>query len=133
MPVLVMQLGAEAVFVGSGIFMKDSTTFADPEEAAKRAKAIVQAATHYQDPKVLLEVSENLQGAMKGLAVVGIGRSPNAANPRLVSKRQTGRATQPAFHVHRHNRLRRHCSAAHPDLLSAILSQRSLAPLGTTA
>jgi pyridoxal 5'-phosphate synthase pdxS subunit len=69
---LVMQLGAEAVFVGSGIFMKDSTTFADPEEAAKRARAIVLAATHYQDPKVLLEVSENLQGAMKGLAVSGL-------------------------------------------------------------
>src|SRR5215813_3114696 len=66
---LVMQLGAEAVFVGSGIFMKNSTEFADPEEAAKRAKAIVLAATHYQDPKVLLEVSEDLQGAMKGLAV----------------------------------------------------------------
>jgi pyridoxal 5'-phosphate synthase pdxS subunit len=66
---LVMQLGAEAVFVGSGIFMKDSTNFADPDEAAKRAKAIVLAATHYQDPKVLLEVSEDLQGAMKGLAV----------------------------------------------------------------
>jgi pyridoxal 5'-phosphate synthase pdxS subunit len=69
---LVMQLGAEAVFVGSGIFMKDSTTFADPAEAEKRAKAIVQAATHYQDPKVLLEVSEDLQGAMKGLAVSGL-------------------------------------------------------------
>jgi len=66
---LVMQLGAEAVFVGSGIFMKDSTTFADPAEAEKRARAIVKAATHYQDPKVLLEVSEDLQGAMKGLAV----------------------------------------------------------------
>jgi len=69
---LVMQLGAEAVFVGSGIFMKDSTTFADPEEAAKRAKAIVLAATHFQDPKVLLEVSEDLQGAMKGLAISGL-------------------------------------------------------------
>jgi pyridoxal 5'-phosphate synthase pdxS subunit len=66
---LVMQLGAEAVFVGSGIFMQDSTTFAKPEEAEKRARAIVKAATHYQDPKVLLEVSEDLQGAMKGLAV----------------------------------------------------------------
>ncbi len=66
---LVMQLGAEAVFVGSGIFMKDSTTFADPPEAEKRARAIVRATTHYQDPKVLLEVSENLTGAMKGLAV----------------------------------------------------------------
>src|ERR671927_1507219 len=41
---LVMQLGAEAVFVGSGIFMKNSTEFAEPEEAAKRAKAIVLAA-----------------------------------------------------------------------------------------
>jgi pyridoxal 5'-phosphate synthase pdxS subunit len=69
---LVMQLGAEAVFVGSGIFMKDSTTFADPVEAEKRARAIVKAATHYQDPKVLLEVSEDLAGAMKGLAVAGL-------------------------------------------------------------
>jgi pyridoxal 5'-phosphate synthase pdxS subunit len=69
---LVMQLGAEAVFVGSGIFMNDSTTFADPEEAEKRAKAIVRATTHYNDPKVLLEVSEDLTGAMKGLAVSGI-------------------------------------------------------------
>ena len=66
---LVMQLGAEAVFVGSGIFMKNSTEFADPQEAEKRARAIVKAATHYQDPKVLLEVSEDLAGAMKGLAV----------------------------------------------------------------
>src|SRR5271169_1500455 len=57
---LVMQLGAEAVFVGSGIFMQDSSTFAEPQEAEKRAKAIVKAATHYQDPKVLLEVSEDL-------------------------------------------------------------------------
>jgi pyridoxal 5'-phosphate synthase pdxS subunit len=50
---LVMQLGAEAVFVGSGIFMKNSTEFADPAEAGKRARAIVRATTHYQDPKVL--------------------------------------------------------------------------------
>ena len=69
---LVMQLGAEAVFVGSGIFMTDSTTFADPVEAEKRARAIVKAATHFNDPKVLLEVSEDLQGAMKGLAVAGL-------------------------------------------------------------
>jgi pyridoxal 5'-phosphate synthase pdxS subunit len=69
---LVMQLGAEAVFVGSGIFMKDSVHFADPGEAGKRARAIVQAATHYDDPKVLLEVSENLTGAMKGLAVAAL-------------------------------------------------------------
>jgi pyridoxal 5'-phosphate synthase pdxS subunit len=69
---LVMQLGAEAVFVGSGIFMKDSTSFAEPEEAAKRAKAIVKAATHFNDPKVLLEVSEDLTGAMKGLAIAAL-------------------------------------------------------------
>src|SRR5690348_1760103 len=69
---LVMQLGAEAVFVGSGIFMKDSTTFAPPEEAEKRARAIVKAATHFNDPKVLLEVTENLTGAMKGLAVAAL-------------------------------------------------------------
>jgi pyridoxal 5'-phosphate synthase pdxS subunit len=69
---LVMQLGAEAVFVGSGIFMKDSTTFAPPEEAEKRARAIVKAATHFDDPKVLLEVSEELTGAMKGLAIAAM-------------------------------------------------------------
>jgi pyridoxal 5'-phosphate synthase pdxS subunit len=69
---LVMQLGAEAVFVGSGIFMKDSHNFAEPAEAAKRAKAIVRAATFFNDPKVLLEVSEDLQGAMKGLAIAAL-------------------------------------------------------------
>jgi len=56
----------------SGIFMKDGTTFADPVEAEKRARAIVKAATHFNDPKVLLEVSEDLAGAMKGLAVAGL-------------------------------------------------------------
>jgi pyridoxal 5'-phosphate synthase pdxS subunit len=66
---LVRHLGAEAVFVGSGIFMADSSTFCDPAEAEKRARAIVRATTHYNDPKVLLEVSEDLVGAMKGLAV----------------------------------------------------------------
>src|SRR5437762_10845638 len=72
---LVMQLGAEAVFVGSGISMKDSTTFAPPAEAEKRARAIVKAATHFNDPKVLLEVSEDLAGAMKGLAVVSMNEA----------------------------------------------------------
>ncbi|HYL15034.1 MAG TPA: pyridoxal 5'-phosphate synthase lyase subunit PdxS [Terriglobales bacterium] len=66
---LVMQLGAESVFVGSGIFMKDSTTFADPADAERRARAIVRATTHYNDPKVLLEVSSDVPSAMKGLAV----------------------------------------------------------------
>src|SRR5205085_2986322 len=58
---LVMQLGAEAVFVGSGIFKSS-----DPE---KRAKAIVKAATFYQDPVKLLEASEELGEAMPGLDV----------------------------------------------------------------
>ena len=66
---LVRQLGAEAVFVGSGIFMEDGVNFCEPKEAEKRAKAIVRACTHFDDPKVLLEVSEDLIGAMKGLAV----------------------------------------------------------------
>jgi pyridoxal 5'-phosphate synthase pdxS subunit len=52
--------------------MKDSTSFADPQETEKRARAIVKAATHFNDPKVLLEVSEDLQGAMKGLAISGL-------------------------------------------------------------
>lgn len=56
---LVRQLGAQAVFVGSGIFKSD-----DP---AARAVAIVKATTHYDDPAVLLEVSRGLQPAMKGL------------------------------------------------------------------
>lgn len=56
---LVMQLGAEAVFVGSGIFKSS-----DP---SKRARAIVEATTHYQDPAVLLNVSRNLGPAMVGI------------------------------------------------------------------
>src|SRR5205085_3714489 len=66
---LVRQLGAEAVFVGSGIFMQDSINFCEPAEAEKRARAIVRATTHFADPKALLEVSEDLVGAKKGLAV----------------------------------------------------------------
>src|SRR3954465_13885774 len=72
---LMMQLGAEAVFVGSGIFMKDGKTALDlknPEERADaeaRAKAIVLATTHYQDPKMLAEVSAQIKTQMKGLAV----------------------------------------------------------------
>ena len=56
---LMMQLGAEAVFVGSGIFKSS-----DP---ARRAKAIVQATTHYKDPDVLARVSEELGDAMVGI------------------------------------------------------------------
>jgi pyridoxal 5'-phosphate synthase pdxS subunit len=58
---LVRHLGAEAVFVGSGIFKSN-----DPE---KRARAIVKATTHFADPKAVLEASEELGEAMKGLDV----------------------------------------------------------------
>lgn len=56
---LMMQLGAEGVFVGSGIFKSN-----EPE---KRAKAIVMATENYNNPKVLLDVSKNLGGAMVGI------------------------------------------------------------------
>jgi pyridoxal 5'-phosphate synthase pdxS subunit len=96
---LMMQLGAEAIFVGSGIFMKERATPLDVElwtekeaevglcgkdevgtprdpeereEAVSRAKAIVVATTHYNDPKILAEVSEQVTGTMKGLAAAAI-------------------------------------------------------------
>jgi pyridoxal 5'-phosphate synthase pdxS subunit len=86
---LMMQLGAEAVFVGSGIFMKEGATPLDVEldhtgsarnpkereEAESRAKAIVIATTHYDDPKILAEVSEQVTGSMKGLAIAGLDES----------------------------------------------------------
>ena len=72
---LVRQLGAEAVFVGSGIFMKDSFSFAEPAEAETRARAIVRATTHFDDPKVLLETSEECTGAMKGLAIAALDQA----------------------------------------------------------
>lgn len=58
---LMMQLGCDGVFVGSGIFKSG--------DAKKRAKAIVQAVTHYKDAKVLAEVSEGLGEAMVGINV----------------------------------------------------------------
>ncbi|MCB0344048.1 MAG: pyridoxal 5'-phosphate synthase lyase subunit PdxS [Bdellovibrionales bacterium] len=56
---LMMQLGAESVFVGSGIFKS--------EDPAARARAIVRSVTHYRDPAVVLEVSRGLAEAMPGL------------------------------------------------------------------
>ena len=56
---LMMQLGAEGVFVGSGIFKSG-----DPK---KRARAIVEAVTHYNDPKIIAELSEDLGEAMVGI------------------------------------------------------------------
>ena len=58
---LVMQLGAEAVFVGSGIFKS-----ADP---APRAKAIVEATTHFRDAHILAKVSRNLGTPMTGIGM----------------------------------------------------------------
>jgi pyridoxal 5'-phosphate synthase pdxS subunit len=61
---LMMQLGAEGVFVGSGIFKSS-----DP---VARAQAIVKATTHYQDPDILAEVSKGLGAAMPGLDIKDI-------------------------------------------------------------
>ena len=58
---LMMQLGADGVFVGSGIFKSS-----DP---ATRAVAIVKATTHYNDPEIIAEVSKNLGEAMPGLDI----------------------------------------------------------------
>ncbi len=58
---LMMQLGVDGVFVGSGIFKSG-----DP---AKRAKAIVEAVTHYNDPDILVKVSRNLGEPMVGINV----------------------------------------------------------------
>lgn len=64
---MMMQLGMDGVFVGSGIFKSG-----DP---AKRAKAIVEAVTHYNDPKILAEVSKGLGEAMVG---IGVSEIPEA-------------------------------------------------------
>ena len=61
---LCMQLGADGVFVGSGIYKSD-----DP---SPRAKAIVEATTHFRDPGILARVSGGLGDAMSGLAAAGI-------------------------------------------------------------
>ena len=62
---MMMQLGADGVFVGSGIFKS--------EDPAIRAKAIVRATTHYNDPEVLAEVSRGLGKAMVGQEISEIG------------------------------------------------------------
>ena len=61
---LVLQLGAEAIFVGSGIFKSD-----DPE---RMAKAIVEATTHFRDAHVVAKVSTGLGAAMKGIETVSL-------------------------------------------------------------
>ena len=96
---LMMQLGAESVFVGSGIFMKERATPLDVElwteedaavglctpkdagqprnpeeraEAVSRARAIVIATTHFNDAKIVADASESVTGTMKGLAAAAI-------------------------------------------------------------
>jgi pyridoxal 5'-phosphate synthase pdxS subunit len=66
---LMRQLGAEAIFVGSAIFMQDARNFAEPEEAERRARAIVRATTHFADPEILAKTSAEYQSAMTGIAV----------------------------------------------------------------
>ena len=61
---LCMQLGADGVFVGSGIFKS--------EEPSVRAKAIVEATTHYNDPEILARVSAGLGEAMRGLSTAAL-------------------------------------------------------------
>ncbi len=58
---LVMQLGAQAVFVGSGIFKS--------EDPARRARAIVEATTHFDDPQIVAKVSRGLGASMPGREV----------------------------------------------------------------
>lgn len=70
---LCMQLGAETVFVGSGIFKS--------ENPLQFAKAIVKATAHYNDPKMVLEASKNLGGeAMRGLEISNIESNMRMAN-----------------------------------------------------
>jgi pyridoxal 5'-phosphate synthase pdxS subunit len=68
---LMMQLGVDGVFVGSGIFKSNNP--------AKRAKAIVEAVTHYNNPQILAEVSKNLGEAMVGINVSTIPQTEKLA------------------------------------------------------
>jgi pyridoxal 5'-phosphate synthase pdxS subunit len=61
---LLMDIGAEGVFVGSGIFTS--------ENPAKTARAMVEATTHFQDSRLLLKVSTNLGEAMSGLDIASL-------------------------------------------------------------
>ena len=67
-----MSLGAEAVFVGSGIFKS--------EDPAVRARSIVQATTHWRDPAQVLEACRGLGRAMEGLAMETLAESDRLAS-----------------------------------------------------
>lgn len=69
---LCMQLGAEAVFVGSGIFKS--------EEPKNFARAIVHAVAHFRDPQEVLEASRGLGSAMPGLEIAGLGPDQRLAD-----------------------------------------------------
>merc|ERR1712194_707023 len=99
---LCMQLGVDGVFVGSGIFKSDCP--------AKRARAIVKAVTHYNDPKVLAEVSEDIGEAMTGincdnLAVRWADRESGNMAPATKKARMESYATHPnpVYIVTEHN------------------------------
>jgi pyridoxal 5'-phosphate synthase pdxS subunit len=68
---LAMQLGAEGVFVGSGVFKS--------ENPAKTAEAIVQATHHFNDPKIIAEVSKGLGSPMRGIAAAGVPEAERLA------------------------------------------------------
>jgi len=73
---LCMQLGADGVFVGSGIFKSGRDSTLDPDgwadDVARRAKAIVQATTHYANPKILADASAGLGQPMVGISASGL-------------------------------------------------------------
>ena len=81
---LVMQLGAEAVFVGSGIFKS--------EDPARRARAIVEATTHYDDAADRGQGEPGPRRAMPGLEIGGARAAPG--RPRLVSAMSRTRAAE---------------------------------------
>ena len=68
-----MQLGADGVFVGSGIFKS--------AEPAKIAHAVVQAVTHYEDPEIIAEVSRGLGEPMRGLELSESPKEEPLAGP----------------------------------------------------
>ena len=93
---LCMQLGADGVFVGSGIFKSGRDIELDrdgwAEDVSRRAKAIVEATTHYADPKILAEVSTGLGDAdgrhlLEHAPRGGAARSSRLVGPRLATTR----------------------------------------------
>ena len=83
---LCMQLGADGVFVGSGIFKSDN-----PSE---RAKAIVEATTHYNDAEILARVSRGLGDAMSGLSAAALAPRRAPRDARLVARAARGRSRE---------------------------------------